>query len=120
MCGLEVVFYFYHHTQSQQLVQVLCAQLSVGAASGQKTPECSGLPAKALVQDVVMGRKGKTEVGRAWCESHWLGGLGFVSPSPVMECWFLGTDVWPGPLAACVIRRWEAGFQPQAQTQGFL
>lgn len=75
MCGLEVVFYFYHHTQSQQLVQVLCAQLSVGATSGQKTPECSGLPAKALVQDVVMGRKGKTEVGRAWCESRWLGGL---------------------------------------------
>jgi hypothetical protein len=57
----------------------LCAQPSVGAVSGQKTPECTGLPAKALVQDVVMGRKGKEEVGRAWCEWRWLGGL---APSP--------------------------------------
>lgn len=44
-------------------------QLSVGAASGQKSLERPGLPAKALVQDVVMGRKkGEAEVGWAWCE----------------------------------------------------
>ena len=79
----------------------------------QKTPGCSGLPAEALVQDVVMGRKGKTEVGRAWCEPRWLGGLALLyrgllgpgcgilgsgSPSPVMERSFLSLGPWlPAP-----------------------
>lgn len=64
-------------------VSVACPRAVCTAERGSRVragnPRVLGLASEAPVQDVVMGREGRTEVGRAWCESRWLGGL---APAP--------------------------------------
>lgn len=129
LCGLEAVFYSQHHTQSQRLVQGLCAQPSVGAASGQETPECLGLPARRPFKMLSWGERGERKwegpgVNHAGWEA-WLpprpglrasgSGCG-AGLCPALLWWSAGSwaQMWGrGPWPACALGRWGAGARPR-------
>lgn len=60
---------------------------SVGAASGQKAPECLGLPAKAPVQHVVMGSEGKRKWDGPGVNHAAAGRRGVWGPTPISGAW---------------------------------
>lgn len=104
-----------------------------GSRVRTENPGVLGLASKGTRSRCCHGEtRGEAEVGRAWCERRWLGGLapalprpllpgrkalGFVSPSPCAGVW--GPGSWAqmyglGSVPACTLRSGSQRPRPQA------
>lgn len=106
---------------------------SVGAASGQKAPECLGLPAKAPVQHVVMGSEGKRKWDGPGVNHSAAGRPGLGGPPPSLGLGPILDDgvllprhrcLAPSPLCLRTPDqtgwKWGAGERPRAWLKGCL
>lgn len=123
------------HTISAACPRAVCTA-ERGSRVRAENPRVLGLASKGTRSRCCHGEKGETEVGRAWCECGWLGGLA-PSPDRASQAWLqdpglcltLPCDRELGPRHRCLAwAPWaclcaqERGSQarPKAQTWGSL